>query len=252
MGTTTMEQGEGCANTRAHKALDALFLGDLPSREYASLREHLSGCEECREQYERVSRVQAQLEKRTVPEARKELLAHQLLGRLQPHGRRPSPWATWGKLFLPVAAAAAVVTLVVPQLVNPPRDEFAPRAGAAETSHGVRAFCVAPGATARVLGEARPGQTLRCPESASVQFTYTSPSATELEVFTVQAGERQSFFSSAPGKIALGAAVDQPLPVSTPLSALGQGEHAVSTTFRDPASGETVEVPGPTLRVVAE
>jgi anti-sigma factor RsiW len=207
-----------CVDRQAREALEALFLGELEAQGHARLREHARGCADCREAYERLSRVESSLEKRVLPKGREALLEAQLMARVQ---RREAPargfsWG-WLKVALPVAACAGLALLVLPKVrgAHSQDGEWQPRAGAG-TAYGVRAFCVAAGGEVR--GEARPGETLACPEGASVQFSYTAPEGARLSVAArTTSGEVLQFFPREGAPAPVGAGVDVPLDYSTPV-----------------------------------
>src|SRR5688572_17684966 len=96
-----------CKDTEAKAALRALFLGELEAERHARLREHLKTCVECREAYERLSRVESSLEKRVLPKGREALLEVQLMARVQAAERAAAPehrsfW-DWWRVMLPAA-----------------------------------------------------------------------------------------------------------------------------------------------------
>jgi hypothetical protein len=213
-----------CTNQEAKAELQALFLGELKARDHARLREHVKACAECLEAYERLSRVESSLEKRALPKSREALLEAQLMERVRAAERAAAPefrtfWS-WLKVAIPVAAVAAVATLVVlPQVRGPGTEgpgEWQARSGSKEGAFGVRAFCVAPNGTVR--GEARPGGALACPEGSSVQFSYTSPKGVRLSVAAKSpSGEVLQFFPREGQVAPVEPGVDVPLSYSTPV-----------------------------------
>src|SRR5436189_3563192 len=101
-----------CTNTEAKAALKALFLGELDPERHARLREHAKTCAECREDYDRLSRVESSLEKRVLPKGREALLEAQIMERVRASEKAAAPerrafW-DWWKVLLPAAAVAAV------------------------------------------------------------------------------------------------------------------------------------------------
>jgi anti-sigma factor RsiW len=212
-----------CTNTEAKAALRALFLGELEAERHARLREHAKTCAECREDYERLSRVESSLEKRVLPKGREALLEAQIMARVRASEQAAAPerrsfW-DWWKVLLPAAAVAAVAMLVVlPQVRGPgPGDgEWQPRSGGAGSAFGVRAFCVS--AEGKVQGEARPGGRLACAEGGAVQFSYTAPQGARLSVAAKSpSGEVLQFFPREGEAAPVAPGVDVPLAYSTPV-----------------------------------
>lgn len=212
-----------CTNTEAKAALRALFLGELEPERYARLREHAKTCAECREAYERLSRVESSLEKRVLPKGREALLEAQLMARVRASEQAAAPerrsfW-DWWKVMLPAAAVAAAAMLVVlPQVrgARPGEGEWQPRSGGAGSAFGVRAFCVSP--EGKVLGEAQPGGRLACPEGGAVQFSYTAPQGVRLSVAAKSpSGEVLQFFPREGEAAPVEPGVDVPLSYSTPV-----------------------------------
>jgi hypothetical protein len=204
-------------------ALRALFLGELSAEGHARLREHVKTCAECREGYERLSRVESALEKRVLPKGREALLEEQLMQRVRASEQaatapeRRSFW-DWWKVALPAVAVAAVALLVVSPRGRGvgPEGEWQARKGSTDSAYGVRAFCVS--SEGKVRGEALPGGRLECPEGAAVQFSYTAPQGARLSVAAKSpSGEVLQFFprEGEPAPVAPG--VDVPLPYSTPV-----------------------------------
>jgi anti-sigma factor RsiW len=212
-----------CTNTEAKAALRELFIGELEPERHARLREHAKTCAECREDYERLSRVESSLEKRVLPKGREALLEAQIMERVRASEQAAAPerrsfW-DWWKVLLPAAAVAAVALLVVlPQVRGPtPGDgEWQPRPGGARNAFGVRAFCVSP--EGMVQGEAGPGERLACAEGAAVQFSYTAPQGARLSVAAKSpAGEVLQFFPREGEAAPVTLGVDVPLSYSTPV-----------------------------------
>jgi anti-sigma factor RsiW len=212
-----------CTNLEAKGALKALFLGGLEASGHARLREHLKTCAECREQYERLSRVESSLEKRALPKGREALLEAQLMQRVRAAERAAAPergsfWSLW-KVLVPVAAVAAVAVLAVrPQVSGPgiADSEWGARGPSKQGAFGVRAFCVS--ADGKVQGEAQPGGRLPCPEGAAVQFSYTAPEGARLSVEAkAPSGEVLRFFPREGEVAPVAPGVDVPLSFSTPV-----------------------------------
>lgn len=211
-----------CTNTEAKAALQALFLGELEPERHARLREHAKTCAECREAYERLSRVESSLEKRVLPKGREALLEAQLMKRVQSSEKAAAPerrslW-DWWKVLLPAAAVAAVALLVVPRVQGPKpgEGEWQARSGGAGSAFGVRAFCVSP--DGKVQGEAQPGGRLACSEGAAVQFSYTAPQGARLSVAAKSpSGEVLQFFPREGEAAPVTPGVDVPLSYSTPV-----------------------------------
>jgi len=212
-----------CTDRRAKQALRALFEGGLDAGGFSRLREHVTGCAECREVYERLGRVDSALEKRALPEHRQALLEQELLARLAaaPGAVRPPKRERFSlpSFFLPslvgLAVAAVALVLVVPRL-RAPESEWQARGDLGTSAWGLRAFCVGPGG--QVLAEARPGGALACGEGDAVQFSYTAPEAARLTVEAASpSGEPLRFFPSEGSAAPVTPGVDVLLPHSTPV-----------------------------------
>ena len=224
-----------CADTKAKRALEALFRGELDAEGFTRLRAHAAGCPSCREAYDRLSRVESALEKRALPESRQALLEGALFARLGmstapakaperapvrsvPPPERASFFQPWmgASLGFAVAAGLAVLVLVPRSVEQDPRDEWQPRSAQAGSAWGVRAFCV--GADGQVRGEARPGGTLACGEGDAVQFSYTAPEGARLSIEAASpSGEPLRFFPNEGPTAQVASGVDVPLPYSTPV-----------------------------------
>lgn len=238
-----------CKNHEAKAALRALFLGELKADSHLRLREHAATCEECRAEYERLSRVESSLEKRVLPKGREALLEAQLMARVQAAERAAAPerrsfW-DWWKVALPAVAVAAVAMFVVLPRgggQKPTDGEWGTRKGSTETAYGVRAFCVS--AEGKVQGEALPGGKLACPEGASVQFSYTAPEGARLSVAAKSpSGEVLQFFPREGEAAPVTPGVDVPLSYSTPVQggwlSAPLEVHARFTDEKGRALGET-------------
>jgi len=229
-----------CADRQAKKSLRALLQGELDTEGFTQLRAHAAGCAECREAYDKLSRVESVLEKRALPAGREALLEKELFARLgatAKPARAPEPERKrFFQLFLVPATmglAAALVMLVVAPQLRKQEPEWQARGGESGTSAwGVRAFCV--GTDGAVHGEALPGGTLTCGEGSAVQFSYTAPEAARLTVeASSPTGEPLRFFPSE-GEGAVAAGVDVPLPHSTPvLKSWLAGPLEVRASFHD-------------------
>jgi hypothetical protein len=212
-----------CTNTEAKAALRTLFLGELEAERHARLREHAKTCAECREAYERLSRVESSLEKRVLPKGREALLEAQLMARVRASEQAAAPerrsFRDWWKVMLPAAAVAAVAMLVVlprERGAGPSEGEFQARSGVAGSAFGVRAFCVSP--EGKVQGEAQPGGKLACAEGSAVQFSYTAPEGARLSVAAKSpSGEVLQFFPQEGEAAPVKPGVDEPLSYSTPV-----------------------------------
>ncbi|HVG59840.1 MAG TPA: hypothetical protein VNA24_14895 [Hyalangium sp.] len=189
-----------CTNTEAKAALRELFLGELEPERHARLREHAKTCAECREDYERLSRVESSLEKRVLPKGREALLEAQLMSRVRASEQAAAPerrsfW-DWWKVMLPAAAVATAAMLVVLPQVRGPKPgegEWQARGVGAGSTFGVRAYCVSP--EGKVQDEAPPGGKLECSEGSAVQFGYTAPQGARLSVAAKSpSGEVLQFF----------------------------------------------------------
>jgi hypothetical protein len=204
-------------------ALRQLFLGELKAEAHAQLREHAKTCPECRDGYERLSRVESALEKRVLPQGREALLEAQLMKRVRASEQAAAPerrsfW-DWWKVALPAAAMAAVALMVVVtrgQGPGPAEGEWQARKGSEEGAYGVRAFCVS--SEGKVQGEALPGGRLECPEGSAVQFSYTAPQGARLSVAAQSSsGETFQFFPREGAQAPVTPGVDVPLSFSTPV-----------------------------------
>lgn len=204
-----------CPEPEFAAAIDRLFVDGRSPIAFDRLREHVRECAECRERYERLSRVKLALDRETgVPRDQLALLGEQVIDRAA--GRRlwPSRAVGLGAGALVVAAAAAVVLGVMPRSGG-----FQARGARAGGGEGIRAFCIEPGNPPRVVGQASAGGILSCPRSASVQFSYSSGASRYLAVVGIAPGGEilrylgsdAATLSTAPG------AVEVPLPHSTPL-----------------------------------
>ncbi|MCY1073530.1 hypothetical protein [Archangium lansingense] len=214
-----------CGDRQAKQALESLFRGELDGEGFTRLRSHAVGCGECREAYDKLSRVESALEKRALPASREALLEKELFARLGATAkpvRAPEPERKrfFPQLFVPVmtglAMAGVALLLVVPQL-RERESEFQTRGGETGTAAwGIRVFCV--GADGQVQGEARPGGRLVCGEGSAVQFSYTAPEAARLTVdATSPEGEPLRFFPQEGAAEQVAAGVDVLLPFSTPV-----------------------------------
>lgn len=195
--------------------LDALFAGDLPEQEAAELRAHLETCEGCRAYHDRLWKVEAALEKRAMPSRAVDELEQRLLARAksQAAAERPEPWwkRRWVLFGAPLAAVAAYAVVVLVAIPRRGQDDFIPRGGEAGPAFGVRAFCIGPGAA--VTGEARPGESLSCPEGSAIQLGVTASQAGRLTaVARAPHGEPQELAKDVP----ISPGPDMPLPFSTP------------------------------------
>jgi hypothetical protein len=239
-----------CADRQAKQALEALFKGELDGEGYAWLRAHAAGCEECREAYDTLGRVESALEKRALPASREALLEKVLLERVAAAAkpaRAPVPERKrfFEGLFAPAALGLAVCTVlvlvVVPRLrTQPAGPEWQPRGGEMGTqAWGFRAFCV--GTDGVVKGEARPGGTLVCGEGGAVQFSYTAPEGARLSVVGMSPeGEPLHFFPREGEAAEVSAGVDLLLPHSTPVQGGWlAGPLEVQASFTD-ARGRTL------------
>ncbi|MCP3142974.1 hypothetical protein [Pyxidicoccus xibeiensis] len=219
-----------CADRKAKRALEALFLGTLNAEGFTQLRSHAATCASCRGTYDKLSRVESSLEKRALPDSRQALLEGALFARLGASvapARAPAraleserrsffqPWMGAG-LGLAVAAGVAMLVVLPRQVEQAPGSEWQARSSASGSAFGVRAFCI--GADGKALAEARPGGTLACAEGGSVQFSYTAPAAARLTIeAAAPSGEPLRFFPSEGPATEVSPGVDVTLPFSTPV-----------------------------------
>lgn len=235
-----------CSQLRFQSALEALAEGELSAHEFSALREHVGGCAACAAEYERLSRVETQLERRALPQARQALLEQELFSRLgmtapPQEGAsvlRPARWnlRRVALVAMPIAASIVLAVLLAPRVLAP-AEEYAARGGAATARYGVRAFCVS--AAGAVTAEAGPGETLRCGPGSAVQFSHTSEAAGTLQIVG-RADEPLTFFplEGEPGRVPAG--TDVALPHSTPVTAEWlRRPIPVTATFKN-AAGEVV------------
>jgi anti-sigma factor RsiW len=238
-----------CANRQAKQALEALFRGELDGEGHTRLRAHAAECAECREAYDKLSRVESALEKRALPSNREALLEKELFARLGVAAKPARAPVPERKPFFPVffmpaalglAVCAVLLVVVVPRLRHQEESEFQARGAETGTSAwGVRAFCIGP--DGQVRGEARPGGTLACEEGGTVQFSYTAPESTRLSISAASSsGEPLVFFPREGEASEVSAGVDTPLPFSTPVQGGWlTGPLEVEVTFTD-ARGQLV------------
>lgn len=207
-----------CDDRWAHEALDRLFVGELEGKELDKLHTHLGTCQSCAEQYERITRAQARLDRTEVlPNERFAQLEDRLFAKLADNERKAAPEKApkvrWWMPALSFALAAMVAVFVY---VTPNKDEFQARGGKADvTAFGLRAFCVKEG---KVVGEAMPGGRLRCAEGSAVQLTYTAPKAAKLKIEVQGKDGAQPIFPAQGATADIAAGVDVPLSFSTPVT----------------------------------
>ncbi len=236
-----------CPESWTDKALEALALDELDPAAAEQLRAHAAACHPCHAAYDRVTRVDAFLA--GVPgglsRSRQDALQAQLLARLgkateaatataHPSQARPQPapveprapsfFERFRLVLAPAGLALAALALVVytQRPEEPGSDGYQSRAGAADVTFGVRAFCVATDGSgqAEILAEAGPGETLRCADGSRLQFTATSPQRARLDLVALPlSGEALHFIKSDEEDAALAQGVDMALPFSTPVSA---------------------------------
>ena len=120
----------------ARAAMDEEFAGDDLGERGAQLREHLKTCDACRERYDRLARVEAQLSGGGLSEQKMDALQARILGNVgktattAPSAPPPVPAQRGWGTFL---AAAAVVFLVAAFAIRgwlaSQDDQFTPRGG---------------------------------------------------------------------------------------------------------------------------
>ena len=216
---------------QARQTMDAEFAGEASAELTIALREHLLTCAACRERYERLARVEAQLSRGGLSAQKHDVLQALILARSAPTVAPASPPAPrlWGRAVL--GAVASVVALFAVVAFTRREDPFTPRGGAAQ-SWGVRAFCVEEG---RVTAEARAGGTLPCGAAGVVQFTYTAPSRARLSIALDETS--QTFISEVP----VSNGTDVALPTSTPVGDWLSGPRRVTARFTDDTDGTLAE-----------
>lgn len=219
---------------QAREAMDAEFAGEAAAELSVALRAHLPTCASCRERYERLARVDAQLSGGGLSEQKQDALLASILARSAPAVAPVVPGASpraWGRVVVAAGVLASVVALLVAVSFTQKDDPFTPRGGS-DKSWGVRAFCVEEG---RVTAEARAGETLSCGKSGVVQFTYTAPSPAKLSIALDESSE--TFISDAP----VNTGTDVALPTSTPVGEWLSGPRRVTARFTDGAGGTVAE-----------
>lgn len=217
----------------ARAAMDEEFAGEDVGERAAQLREHLKTCDACRERYDRLARVEAQLSGGGLSEQKMDALQARILGKAAAAPSAPAPVPA-KRGFGTFLAAAAVVALVAAFAIRgwlaAKEDPFTPRGGG--ESWGVRAFCVKDG---QVSAEALSGGTLPCPAGSLVQFTYTAPKAAKLSI--ALDGTDQTFVSGTP----VIAGIDVALSTSTPVGDWLSGPKRVTARFTDDSGATLAE-----------
>lgn len=217
----------------ARAAMDEEFAGEDVGERAAQLREHLKTCGACRERYDRLARVEAQLSGGGLSEQKLDALQARILGRASVAPSAPPP-APARRDFGTFLAAAAVVVLVAAFAIRgwlaAKDDSFTPRGGG--ESWGVRAFCVKDG---QVTAEALGGGTLPCPVGSLVQFTYTAPKPAKLSI--ALDGTDQTFVSGT----AVSVGIDVALSTSTPVGDWLSGPKRVTAKFTDDSGATLAE-----------
>lgn len=234
-----------CMNKWAHQALDRLFTGELEGKDFDQLQSHVKTCPSCNEQYERITRAQAKLDRAEVlPVERLSLLENRLMARVDASEKKAAaaraPKVRWWMPALSFGLAAAVAMFV---FVTPNKDEFRSKGSGSQTAFGLRAFCVDSGANGKVLAEALPGQKLKCPQGSTLQLTYTAPKPAKLKVEVKgQGGSLEPMFPQGGGLADVAQGVDVPMGFSTPVNAQWLAAPvSVVATFADDASKEITQ-----------
>lgn len=259
-----------CTNTAAQTSLERLFAGDLPDDELVALRAHAATCDECRASYDRLTRVQATLEKSRsgLPADRLKFLESQVLARAAqssqaaPYSESAPPGTSWWQrlrfVLLPaggLALAGLLVAVVVPRVQHDTPEWQArgvdPQARA-NAAFGVRAFCVTRDADPKVQAQAAPGESLKCAPGMAVQFTYTAPRDARLSIAApIANGDPVTFLAASDPQAQVKAGIDQALSFSTVVT--GDWLSApvdVHARFEDPQSGKLLS--DTTVRLVPE
>lgn len=239
-----------CQDQNAHQALEQLFTGELSQSVHVWLRAHVSGCADCRQTYDKLTRVDAQLEKASsgLPNSRMELLRQQVVAKAvaQQSAAQASVWTKVRRWLVPAGGLAVAGLALMLFLPREEHDDGFQARGPAEDGEaktfGVRAFCVTPGAAGSeptVFGEARPGERLKCPAGKAVQFTYTTPQKARLTIAApTPAGDWLTFLPSSDPKSQVAQGTDVPLRFSTPVTPEWlNGPTEVKARFEDPATG---------------
>jgi hypothetical protein len=143
--------------TRFPRWIDSLLVRALPARRWAKLRDHLRGCDACRERYNRVSLAERMLHggpaalDRPSPTAIDRIGEAVLLGSIPSGGgiARVPRWV-FGLVAATCAAVALVPLALKPRKLAGTSSEFAVRGAASDPTQqaGLRAFCLHPPAGA--------------------------------------------------------------------------------------------------------
>jgi hypothetical protein len=166
------------------RLVDEIVLGELPPAKWQGLREHLRGCDGCRERYNRVVLAERMLNGGPAALGSPSPAELARIGASLFAEEKRSVWARAAAWLAPTprwtaAATLALAVLLVPFVVlrRPslrPADEFQARGtGAPATSMerrgGLRAFCIE-GDQVRALDERG-----RCSMSANLKLTVSNP-----------------------------------------------------------------------------
>lgn len=220
-----------CTDSWAHGALDRLFVGELEAPHFEKLRAHVSGCQSCSRQYDRVTRADAKLNRSAgLSPERLELLKGAILDRVDQRREKQAAsgerrWWMPGLGFA-MAAAVAVGIAYVPKTDD---SAFQARGSKTNSAFGIRAFCVS---GSRVIAEALPGGKLKCPHGNALQLTYTAPAHSTLRVHV---GDNTML-----DKKPVSSGVDVPLDFSTPVTADWLSKPVYVTATFDSGDGQPV------------
>lgn len=143
-----------CERHDVRAAIDALFVGSASKERWATVREHLYACAECRAYYDRVMALRQHLDGQTEPVGRAQLhaIGDWVIERSAAPAPGPLQAATrrWPRLVLWLGGAAAALGGLVVLLSQPPQAQntaapssFQARsASTTATGVGLRAFCL--------------------------------------------------------------------------------------------------------------
>jgi hypothetical protein len=174
-------------STHFPRWIDSLLVESLPARRFRKLREHLRGCEGCRERYNRVSLAERMLHggpgaiERPSP-ASLDRIGAALLDGYNGRGGGLSRVPRW--VFGAVAAACAAVAILPmalkPRKLSSASAEFQVRGTASDPRQqaGMRAFCIHFPLGASATAEVRPLETQAAPPECStddlLKLTYSN------------------------------------------------------------------------------
>lgn len=209
----------------AGEAIRALFEGRLAPGRRDGLRAHLSGCSDCRSQYDRTALAFRAARRRPDEMSPDELY---LFEPPLPQGRR----AIFRRPLFGVGVVAAAAAAGFALYASRRSDEFAPRgATAAAGRPALRVFCSrGEGAAAQVV-EAAPGA---CAAGDRLLFAVAARAYTHAALAIAAGGQTEVVLAGEAG--ALGAAAESPLKAA---ATWREGARAVAVFARAPVDAAT-------------